>query len=473
MNANKKGSLNVKKRITKGQKRALPFLLAVVVFMQMLDTTILNTSLPAIAVDFSISPLSMQSVVISYTLTLALLTPLSAFLAERIGTRRLFLLSILLFVFGSLLAAAAMNFHALILGRVIQGIGGAFLTPTARLTLISIYPRNQLMPVLNYAIMPALAGPMIGPALGGYLTEVASWHWIFLINIPIGLTAFIIGMFLLPSLKKERSSLDFRGYLLFTTGLFLLIYGFDLMGKRAEEPFFLFFLIAGIIISMGYWVYAKRQIKPLFSPRLWQIRTYRIGLVGNLVARVGMSALPFVLPLYLQLVKGYSPSNSGLMLIAFAISGIAVKPMISGILTQLSYRRTLIINTFLMGLMMLSITFFGDYLNTILLMMLFLIMGGLNSIQFSTMNSLSLAKLRGDLIGTGSTLLFVNQQLALSLGVAISTSLLNYIALLFPDIDLSHRFQVLFGLLAMISFLSILLFSRLHHFDGRALIKSG
>ena len=456
--------------VTKAQKRALPFLLAVVIFMQMLDTTILNTSLPAIADDFSISPLSMQSIIISYTLTLALLTPLSAFLAEKIGTKSLFLLSVFLFIIGSVLAATAQNLNFLILGRVIQGSGGAFLTPVTRLTLISVYPRDRVMPVLNYAIMPALIGPMIGPALGGYLTEVASWHWIFLINIPIGAVAFIVGIFLMPSLKKGRGHLDIRGYLLFTSGLFFLIYGFDLMGNQAEDLFFLFFLFLGSVISIGYWIYAKEQETPLFPPVLWSIRTYRLGIMGNLVARIGMSALPFVLPLYLQLVKGYSPSNSGIMLIAFAVSGIIVKPLIASILAALGYRKALIINTFLMGLMMMLIAFWGDDFDVILLIILFLIMGTLNSIQFSAMNSLSLAKIRPNLIGSGSTLLFVNQQLSLSLGVAVSTSLLNYIVILFPDYSLAFRFHMLFVLLALISFFSIFLFTQLHRSDGKTLL---
>lgn len=456
--------------VTALQKRTIPVLLAIVIFMQMLDATILNTALPTIAEDFGISPLSMQSVIISYTLALALFTPLSAFLADKMGTKSIFLWAIILFTLGSFMGSMSQHLNMLVLGRIIQGVGGAFLTPVMRLTLVKVYPKNELVPVLNYAIMPALIGPMIGPALGGYIVEIASWQWIFLMNIPIGIFTFIAGFFLMPAIRDHATRFDISGFLRFSSGLFLLIYGLDQLAKGDGLLKSLLLLFAGATLIFSYWQYAKRRKFALFPTKLWLIRTYRIGFSGNLIARIGMSAIPFLLPLYLQLTKGYSPAQSGALLIPFAIAGILTKPFIASILGRFGYRRTLLTNTCLMGIMLLLIAASSYYLTTPLLIVLFFVTGILNSLQFSAMNSLTLAKLRASLVSSGSTLMFVNQQFSLSLGVAITMTLLNYTTQLFPNMSLSGQFQWVFLVIGLITLASMMVFSRLQRSDGNELL---
>ena len=189
----------------------LPFLLAIAIFMQMLDATILNTALPEIAADLNESPLNMQLAVISYTLTVALLIPLSGYLADKFGTKKVFFGSIALFMLGSALCAASDSLLGLAFSRIIQGIGGSMLVPIPRLTILRVYEKSKLLNAINYAVMPALIGPVLGPLAGGYLVEYASWHWIFLLNLPIGLLGFILGRNIMPDIKGRNTSLDFKG----------------------------------------------------------------------------------------------------------------------------------------------------------------------------------------------------------------------------------------------------------------------
>lgn len=452
-------------------KRFLPYLLAVAIFMQMLDTTILNTALPSIAYDLNASPLTMHSVVISYTLILAIFTPISGYLADRFGTKTLFSAAIFFFTLGSLLCALAPNLTALIGGRMVQGLGGAFLTPVARLALIKSYPRDEIMPVLNFAVMPALIGPLIGPMLGGYIVEVASWHWIFLINLPIGALAFIAGLSFMPNLKERCSKLDLKGFLLFSSGLFLSVYGFDRLGHGGHLVGALIGLILGGTLFALYWRYAAFYEKALFPTKLWLIRTYRVGLTGNLVARLGMSAIPFLVPLYLQVARGYSPSEAGFMLIPIAAAGLSAKPFIPHLLRRIGYRPMLVVNTMILTLIISAIAYLGESLSKPGFMALLFLAGFSNSCQFSTMNTLTIARLRPDHVSAGSTLMVVNQQLALSLGVALSALLLNLYPHFVPEATKMAQFKFTFGTVAFFTFASSFVFMRLHKHDGEGLIK--
>lgn len=201
----------------------LPLLLAIAIFMQMLDATILNTALPEIAADMNESPLDMQLAVVAYTLTVALLIPLSGYLADRFGTKKVFFGSIAVFMLGSALCAASGSLFELTLSRVVQGIGGSMLVPIPRLTILRMYDKSKLLNAINYAVMPALIGPVLGPLAGGYLVEYASWHWIFLLNLPIGLLGFILGRNIMPDVKGNDTALDFKGYLIFSAAACLLL----------------------------------------------------------------------------------------------------------------------------------------------------------------------------------------------------------------------------------------------------------
>lgn len=226
--------------------RWLPLLLAVAIFMQMLDTTILNTALPKMALDLNESPLNMQSAVIAYALTLALLIPLSGYLADRFGTRSVFIASMGIFVLGSVLCAAAPNLSMLLVARVIQGIGGSMLVPVPRLTLLRVYDKSQLLNAINYAVMPALIGPVLGPLVGGYLVDYASWHWIFLINVPIGIAGMVFAFKVMPDLKGEgKEHFDVVGFLLFAAAACSLSLSVEIVTHPGTRFFAMLMALSG------------------------------------------------------------------------------------------------------------------------------------------------------------------------------------------------------------------------------------
>lgn len=452
--------------------RYLPYLLSVVIFMQQLDTTILNTAIPTIAYDLGVSPLVMHSVVISYTLALAVFTPISGFLSDRFGTRTLFQFSIFFFTIGSLLCALAPNFYALLGGRVIQGLGGAFLTPVARLALIKTFPRDEIMPIMNFAIMPALLGPLIGPALGGYIVEYASWHWIFLINIPMGILAFIAGLFFMPNLKEEMAYLDLRGFIQFGLGVFLLVFGFDRLSHGGQTILALLCLVIGSILFIRYWLNARENEKALFPTKLWLIRTFRLGVSGSLFARIGVSSIPFLVPIYLQIALGYSPAEAGFMLIPLAAASLVAKPFIPPLLRYFGYRKMLTVNTLIIATTIILIALFGEYLSKGLFMGYLFIMGFANSCQFTMMNTVTIARLRPYNVSAGNTLMVVNQQLAISFGVALVAFFLNIYPYFVSEVHVLTQFKFSFWGVGFATFGSAFIFMRLHPIDGDNLIKN-
>ncbi len=454
--------------LTATQYKYLPYVLAVALFMQILDATILNTALPQMAQALGESPLKMQWAIISYALTLAIFIPISGFLADKYGTRRIFLSAIIIFCVGSLLCAAAPNLDFLIGSRIVQGIGGAMMTPVARLILVKSYPRNQLLTVMNFAVIPALIAPLVGPLLGGYLVQYASWHWIFLINIPMGILGFLMGKKLVPALFEDTKSLDWRGFLLFA----LAACGFTLAveyGSQVDGGLYgLSLLVVSTIILSGYIWHAKRYEKPLFPLSLFSIRTFRIGIVGNLFTRFGISAVPFLLPLLLQVVFEYSPSQAGWLLAPIAVGAIGVKPFVSKLIQHYSYRTVLVYNTSLLGVLIILLAQFNDASQWMWFIPVLTLMGACNSMQFSAMNTITIGDLQGQQISSGNSLMAVNQQLAISFGIASGAALLNLLRERL-QLDTLVAFQTTYWILGILTILSGLHFLRLKTEDGRGL----
>ena len=278
---------------------------------QALDATILNTALPAIAHSLNRSPLAMQSAIISYTLTVAMLIPVSGWLADRFGTRRIFTLAVSLFTLGSLACALSNSLPQLVVFRVIQGIGGAMMMPVARLALLRAYPRNELLPVLNFVAMPGLVGPILGPVLGGVLVTWATWHWIFLINIPIGIAGLLYAHKHMPNFITARR-FDTTGFLLFGLSLVLFSSGIELFGEKIVASWIaLTVIVTSIGLLLLYILHARRTPNPLISLDLFKTRTFSIGIVGNIATRLGTGCVPFLMPLMLQVGFGYQAFIAG------------------------------------------------------------------------------------------------------------------------------------------------------------------
>ena len=457
---------------TNPPSRWLPLLMAISIFMQMLDATILNTALPTIAADLHVSPLNMQSAVISYALTVALLIPASGYLADRFGTKKTFIIALVVFMLGSLLCALATNLPMLVGARIIQGMGGAIIMPVPRLALLKVYEKKQLINAINYALMPALIGPILGPLVGGYLVQYASWHWIFLINIPFGIIGILCAIPIMPDVYGDKPRFDLRGFLLIAmtaTGLTLALE--IAPHSTANLPWAGALAALSLASAYAYLRHARRSDHPLFPLNLILVRTFRIGLTGNLVSRLGIGAMPYLLPLFYQVAFGYSASLSGWLMTPTVVGAIVAKPFVKGVIDRYGYRRTILANTCLLGLLMMAVALPPQGTPIWAWVVLLFITGLGNSLQFTAMNTLSIADLRPDQNSSGNSLLSANQQLSTSFGIAIGALLLKTFSL--DDIshgDLHTAFRYTFVAVGGITFASALIFTRLHQNDGAALL---
>lgn len=455
--------------------RFLPVLLAVAVFMQLLDATVLNTALPKMAEDLHQSALNMQSAIISYALTLALFMPLSGYLCDRYGTRRVFVISMALFVFGSLLCATSTTLQMLIFSRVVQGMGGAMLMPVPRLVIMRAYPKERLLSVMNYVVTPALIGPVLGPLVGGYLVDYASWHWIFLINVPIGILGLWMTLKVMPDFRAEDAHevhLDYAGFLLFSGGAVGLTLAVEMITHASTRLFGVLCAIGGAVCLYLYWLHARKDPDALYSTTLLKVRTYRLGLSGNMVSRLGMSAVPFLLPLLLQVEFGYNAVISGWMLAPIAVAAMLGKSIVAPLMRQFGYRKVLVFNTRLIGVLIILLAFPSAETPLWVLLPQLLLLGLCNSIQFTGMNTLTIADLRSWQAGSGNSLLAVNQQLGISFGIAIGALLLNGFHNSGLDGgELHHAFQYTFWIIGGITFLSSWVFAHLHQRDGENLVQ--
>jgi len=450
-------------------KKVLPLILATAIFMQMLDSTILNTSLPSIARDLNESPLNMQNAIISYVLTLAVFMPASGFLADRFGTRRVFIFSLVLFSLGSVFCALSQNLTHLVISRVIQGVGGSLMTPVGKLALIKTFNRNELLKAMNFAIVPALIGPVLGPLVGGYMVDYLSWHWIFLINIPIGVLGIVLGLKYMPNYNSRETDFDLKGFMIFAAASLLLSVSLELFGDMQNITPVLLVFILGFLFLYYYYKHAKRGNNPIFPLSLFQVRTFRVGIVGNLATRLGISSVPLLLPLMIQIAYGQSAVTSGWIIAPMALTAMFGKSSAIKILNKFGYRRTLMVNTFIIGVLICCLAIPDIHTSIFWFVPVIAILGFFNSIQFTSMNTISIADLRNFQTSSGNSLISVNQQLAIGFGIAFGLIVLK-IYENSPELikhETHNAFRYTFLTVGILTILSSLVFRRLHTFDGR------
>lgn len=453
---------------SKGTK-ALLWLVACGFFMQTLDSTIVNTALPAIARSLDTSPLKMQSVVVAYLLTMAMIIPASAWISDKFGVRRVFIGALALFVIGSLFCAASQNLTQLILSRIVQGMGGALLLPVGRLALLRSVPHDQFLQAISFVAIPGLIGPLIGPVLGGWLSESASWHWIFLINLPVGAIGILAAILYMKSdSPRDAFRFDAIGYALLAFGMvtfsMALDAGYSMGLKRAGV---LLLLVFGLSSLTAYWIHAARSPSPLFSPKIFSVPTLSIGLLGNLFSRLGSSSMPFLVPLFLQVNMGYSPFRAGLMLLPMAIAGIGIKRFAPLLIYKLGYRNVLVLNTLLIGTSMSSFFWIDSSGNWWFLSVQLFCFGAVNSLQFTAMNTLTLKDLEDDFTSSGNTMLSMVQMLAMGMGVALAAGVLEAFTDLFGNENTILAFKGTFACMGLVTLSSSMIFWQLRKEDGR------
>ncbi|WP_153110856.1 multidrug transporter subunit MdtD [Propionivibrio limicola] len=437
--------------------RFLPWIVAMALFMQTLDGTILNTALPAMARSLNESPLNMQSAVIGYLLTVAMLIPASGWLADRFGSRRVFIVAIVLFALGSLACAMSTTLNGLVIARIAQGVGGALMMPVGRLTVLRSFPRSELVRVLSFVTIPGLLGPLLGPTLGGWLVEFASWHWIFLINLPVGLVGCIAASRFMPDIKSpEKTPFDGVGFLLFATAMALISIAFEGLGELHFSHARVVLLIAGGLSCLAaYWLHSNRHAAPLFSGKLFETHSFAVGITGNLFARIGSGAMPFLTPLLLQVALGFSPMEAGMSMIPLALASIGSKAIATPLIKRFGFRHVLICNTLLLGTMIAGFSLLDGNTPRLALYAYLATYGAINSLQFTAMNALTLIDLDNKTAASGNSLLSVVMQLSISLGVASASALLGgFIDLKqLPDqaliLEAFHKTYLCVGLMAM------------------------
>jgi EmrB/QacA subfamily drug resistance transporter len=405
---------------SEASKRLLPWLVAVAFFMESLDTTILNTAVPAISSALHVAPLSMKAVLASYTLSLAVFIPISGWMADRYGTRRVFASAIGLFTLGSLLCGISSDIHLLVVCRILQGCGGAMMVPVGRLTLVRTFAKSDLLRTMSFVSIPALVAPMLGPIAGGLIVGYLHWRFIFFLNIPIGLVGLILVYLHLPDYREQNSHpLDVVGLILFGSGIALLSYVLEIFGEHSLSTLEMSGLLAlSAALLAGYGLHARTLPFPLLELKLFGIRTFRAAVSGSFFTRLGIGGVPFLLPLLYQVGLGYTPIESGLLVMPQAIAAMSMKMIMPRLLSRVGYRGVLISNTLILGVLLMVFATIGLRTPAWLILLQAFLYGAFTSLQYTSMNTLVYADITEEDTSGASSIASTMQQMSISFGVA-------------------------------------------------------
>lgn len=403
------------------QRALVPLIIAAALFMENLDSTVLATSLPAIAKDIGSDPISLKLALTSYLLSLAVFIPASGWMADRFGARLIFRVAIGVFMLGSVLSGLSQNIEQIIMARVVQGMGGAMMVPVGRLVILRTVPKAEMVGSLAWLTMPALIGPVIGPPLGGFITTYFHWRWIFWINIPIGVLGLILATLYIPDIRGEKGvKFDAIGFVLSGLGLASVVTGATAIGLDVLPlSATLAILAGGILLMVAYVLHAGRTKVPILDLRLLRIPTFRASVVGGSLFRIGIGAQPFLLPLLFQVGFGLDAFQSGMLTFVAAIGAITMKASAAPILRWFGFRTVLLVNAVISACFVFMPAWFEpDTPHGIILAVL--LMGGFfRSLQFTSVNALGYSDIDQKRMSRATSFISVAQQVALSVGVSI------------------------------------------------------
>jgi EmrB/QacA subfamily drug resistance transporter len=413
-------------------KRLLPWLVAVAFFMESLDTTILNTAVPTIARALQVAPLSMKAVLASYTLSLAVFIPISGWTANRFGTRRVFAVAIGIFTLGSLLCGLSGNIHVLVAFRYLQGAGGALMLPVGRLTMVRAFAKSELIRAMSFVAIPGLVGPMLGPLAGGLITAYYHWSVIFFVNIPIGLIGLYLVYRHLPDYREQEvPPLDYVGLITFSSGIAILSYVLEVFGEHELGALAILMLLAvSALLLTLYRLHSARNPQPLLQLNLFRLRTFRAAVGGSFCTRISIGGVPFLLPLLYQVGLGFTPVQSGLLMMPQAVAAMSLKLTMPRILARFGYRGVLVSNTMALGFLILLFATIAAGTPIGFIILLLFSFGFFTSLQYTSMNTLVYSDVSERETSSASTIASTAQQLSVSFGVA-AASLVT--AMFIPD----------------------------------------
>jgi EmrB/QacA subfamily drug resistance transporter len=458
-------------------RRLLPWLIAVAFFMESLDTTILNTGVPTIAAALHVAPLSMKAVLASYTLSLAVFIPISGWMADRFGTRLVFASAIGIFTLGSFLCGVSSNIHVLVAFRILQGCGGAMMVPVGRLTMVRTFPKSDLVRAMSFVAIPGLIGPMLGPIAGGFIVAYFHWRVIFFVNIPIGLLGLYLVYRHMPDYREKHvDPLDVVGLILFGAGVALLSYVLEVFGEHTLSTGAIVGLLAlSLALLAAYGLHATRAAHPMLRLTLFRIRTFRASVVGSFVTRLGIGGIPFLFPLLYQVGLGYSPIESGALMMPQALAAMSLKMTMPHILKRFGYRAVLVSNTIIIGVFIFLFSRIGHGTPVWLIVQMVFCYGFFTSLQYTSMNTLVYADISEEEASAASSIASTMQQMSMSFGVA-TASLVT--AVFLPDRfrsnpgEFIHGIHHAFWVLGGMTILSTLVFRELKRSDGIAVSQA-
>lgn len=449
-----------------------PLIVAVALFMENLDATIIATSLPTIARDLNQDPIALKLALTSYLLSQAVFIPASGWAADRFGTRKIFFCALLVFTLGSILCGLSSNLSQFVGARVVQGAGAALMTPVGRLALFRSVAKAEIVRALAWLTVPALVGPMIGPPLGGLISTFLDWRWNFWINVPIGaLGAFFARKYMPDFYGEDREAFDFRGFALSGFGLGGLIFGLSILGRGfVGLALNLVVIGAGALFIALYIRHARRCRDPILDLSLLAIKSFRASVVGGFLFRVGVGATPFLLPLMLQLGFGMTPLESGLVTFVSSAGALLMKPIAARVLSRFGFRNVLTVNGAASAALLAAAGLFTPATPPLAMGVTLFIGGLFKSLQFTALNALSYADLEEGRMAKATALAAVAQQLAWASGVALGAETIDLTRRLSGDAGFSPQlFAPAFFVIALIACGGIPIFLRLRRDAGAAL----
>src|SRR3954452_7610725 len=456
-------------------KRIVPLIVAVALFMENMDSTVIATSLPAIARDIGTSPLALKLAVTSYLLSLAIFIPVSGWTADRFGARTVFRGAIAVFMLGSIGCAISGSLTQFVLARMIEGMGGAMMTPVARLILVRSVGKRELVNAMVWVTLPAMIGPLLGPALGGFITTYISWHWIFLINIPIGLTGIVLATLFIENVRAQTPDpFDALGMLLAGLGIGGLAFGGSVLGLGfLPLPIVLALIAGGAAASYAYVLHSRRSPAPVLDLSLLDLPTMRAAVLGGFVYRSGIGAMPFLLPLLLQLGFGLTAFQSGLITLSNVVGAMGMKTVIPIILRWFGFRRVLVVNALVSAALVAACATFTPGVSFAWIVGVLIVSGFFRSLEFTSLNTIAYADVDNRRMSRATSLVAVAQQVSISVGVAIGAVAvdLTLVARGQTAITAAADFQPAFIAIAVIAGSAFFIFARMPKDAGAELAR--
>jgi EmrB/QacA subfamily drug resistance transporter len=442
----------------------IPAIVGSALFMQTLDATIVANALPTMARDLHEDSLRLNLAISCYFLSSAMFVPLSGWLADKLGARRVLLAAIAMFAFSSLLCAVSQNLWQLISARILQGMAGAMMVPVGRLLVLKTAPRSELVQAMAVLTMPALLGPMLGPVVGGAIVTVADWRWIFYINIPIGVLGIALVTAFVPNVGELKSQqFDTRGFLLVALGLAGVVFGMENAASGAMPfPASLAVAAAGAACLWMYAGHARHRSNAIVNLALLNIPTYRAALLGGMFTRLVLGASPFLLALLLQVVFGLSALTAGLMTFTSAAGALFMKTTAPPIIRRFGFRRVLVANSLTTGGVLMCYALLTEVTPYAVIVAVLFSAGFFRSLQFTAIGAMAFSDVPEKHMSGASSLSSMGQQLSQAAGVAVAAAVLYMTQRSNGDLQLSvHEVAPAFIVVGLLSMLSLRFFAQL------------